>query len=1045
MATITDAPRNACNILVLSPQPFDDPRVFEALQAVYAVAVIQPPLNTLDHLERALAQYPAQVMLCDLDMSTLDPIAVMVRAMAVQPLVPLIAIAENPTVNQAVDVMRLGAGACVAKADSARLTVFIQQVLDGATRKPRQLESHDEWADIRAQFEDFLNMTGVALMSVSVVSRRLLFVSEQFEAIFGYPAQRFVEDPHFYKSVVHPDDLERAMIAQQTALREGMVEFEHRVVHPNGNVRWVLRRVWVNYDVQGRPIRVNDYARDITKRKLAENSLLQNEQRLRSLFSNIEDVIWSANYPELHIQYLNTAARTLYGYEEREFYADLGLWVKVVHPDDQARVLALYDQLLSTGAHSTEYRIIRADGSVRWVQDRAWTVKDKQGLITHLEGIITDITERKEAEEAVRQSETRLRGLIGSQTSYMVRTDLEGHHTYGNQKFADDFGWLYPNGLFGGYALDSICAHHHERTRATVEACIMQPGKIIKVELDKPRADGGIRTTLWEFVCLTDSEGNPQEMQCMGIDISDRKQAELALQEANAQLEQRVRQRTLELEHIKDRLEAILNHSGDGIVLLHVTDGIQQGNDAFHTMFGTDSQSCFRQPLQTFFELDDRDRITETLAEVLTMGQTRQLIARACCQNGGYRTFEMSIAPVNRADKTVQHLVCILRDVTERQQMQDRLLASEERYRLTVTAMSEGLLVWDEHKTILFCNEAAERITGLSIAQMTLITPIDPRWHMTYADGTRASTEIFAKIMHQVQTEQDSNIVVNIHKPDGTSTWVLVHSRMLLADENQLLTIITTFTDITDIKNAEQVLQAALEKEKELGNLKSRFVSMASHEFRTPLAAILATTETLGIYRARMTDAQIDARLDKIRVQVRHMKAVMDDVLQLARVQADRMDFHPALGDVKALCREIAEDFEAQAEYQGRIVTDCPLQAVEASFDARLMRSVIGNVLHNALKYSAPSQPVYIRLTDDGERITLVIADNGIGIPPQDLKHLFDPFHRAANVGTISGTGLGLSIAKNAVDAHHGTIQVQSEVNRGTTVTITLPKGFVEG
>jgi signal transduction histidine kinase len=124
---------------------------------------------------------------------------------------------------------------------------------------------------------------------------------------------------------------------------------------------------------------------------------------------------------------------------------------------------------------------------------------------------------------------------------------------------------------------------------------------------------------------------------------------------------------------------------------------------------------------------------------------------------------------------------------------------------------------------------------------------------------------------------------------------------------------------------------------------------------------------------------------------------------------------------------------------------DCPLQTVEASFDMRLMRSVIGNVLHNALKYSASSQPVHIRLTDDGQRITLVIADNGIGIPPQDLKHLFDPFHRAANVGTISGTGLGLSIAKHAVDAHHGTIQVQSEVNRGTTVTVTLPKGFVEG
>jgi signal transduction histidine kinase len=236
------------------------------------------------------------------------------------------------------------------------------------------------------------------------------------------------------------------------------------------------------------------------------------------------------------------------------------------------------------------------------------------------------------------------------------------------------------------------------------------------------------------------------------------------------------------------------------------------------------------------------------------------------------------------------------------------------------------------------------------------------------------------------------------------------------------------------------MLKLALAQEKELGELKSRFVSMASHEFRTPLTAILATTETLTFYREKMNAAQIDSRLDKIRQQVVHMKNIMEDVLQLARIQAGRVEFSPTQGELAQLCQEIIEEYESQAPNRGRIVYTCQTPGVLTDFDTRLMRQVISNLISNALKYSPPEQTVQVDLLQNDAQVVLQVTDRGIGIPAADLPRLFEPFHRAANVGVISGTGLGLSITKQAVDLHSGTITVTSQVDVGTTFTVSLPQ-----
>lgn len=251
---------------------------------------------------------------------------------------------------------------------------------------------------------------------------------------------------------------------------------------------------------------------------------------------------------------------------------------------------------------------------------------------------------------------------------------------------------------------------------------------------------------------------------------------------------------------------------------------------------------------------------------------------------------------------------------------------------------------------------------------------------------------------------------------------------------------LTTLLSVNqELQNSQVQLRQAYEREKELSELKSRFVSMASHEFRTPLTTILLSTETLLTYRRKLTDTQIEQRLSKIQEQVEYLKGITEDVLQLTKFQARRLEFRPDWLDLQELCCTIISELQSQSDGMHRLQyrSDDFLPLVYA--DKRLIRQIINNLVSNAIKYSPADKPVVFKLTQTDEGVAVIVSDEGIGIPAADMKYLFEPFHRAANVGAIAGTGLGLVIAKEAVELHNGMITVTSEVNQGTTFVVKLP------
>ena len=251
--------------------------------------------------------------------------------------------------------------------------------------------------------------------------------------------------------------------------------------------------------------------------------------------------------------------------------------------------------------------------------------------------------------------------------------------------------------------------------------------------------------------------------------------------------------------------------------------------------------------------------------------------------------------------------------------------------------------------------------------------------------------------------------------------------------------VLSVGQDITERKRADEELLRALEREKELNQLKSNFVSMVSHEFRTPLEVILSSNNILDRYFDRLTPEKRAAQLRAIRKNVRRMNDLLDDVLLLGRIEAGRLDCHPVQIDLAEFCRRAVVDIESAAGVSGRILVSFHGLDSEATADETILQHILSNLLGNALKYSPAGSAVEFAVSRAEGNAEFIVRDLGCGIPEQDRESLFTAFHRGGNVGQIPGSGLGLVIVRRCVESHGGTLSYSSVEGQGTTFNIVLP------
>ncbi|MEI6047052.1 MAG: HAMP domain-containing sensor histidine kinase, partial [Chloroflexota bacterium] len=245
--------------------------------------------------------------------------------------------------------------------------------------------------------------------------------------------------------------------------------------------------------------------------------------------------------------------------------------------------------------------------------------------------------------------------------------------------------------------------------------------------------------------------------------------------------------------------------------------------------------------------------------------------------------------------------------------------------------------------------------------------------------------------------------------------------------------------DVSEKLRAKKEIQIALEKEKELSALKSSFISMASHDFRTPLTVIFSSAELLENYGDRWDDERKQKIYQRIYTSVKNITALLDEVLYITKSEAGKLDFNPAMLDLPSFCKELIEEIQLGTSADYHFELTLPPDPKQVWADQTLLRKVLTNLLTNAIKYSPPGSTVHFELAYQEEEVVMVIKDEGIGIPEEGLNHLYEVFYRATNVANIRGTGLGLVIVKKSLEAHGGKIEIESKVGTGTCCTVTIP------
>jgi two-component system, LuxR family, sensor kinase FixL len=389
------------------------------------------------------------------------------------------------------------------------------------------------------------------------------------------------------------------------------------------------------------------------------------------------------------------------------------------------------------------------------------------------------------------------------------------------------------------------------------------------------------------------------------------------------------------------------------------------------------------------------------------------------------------VVRISRFDWYTQaRLVVAHQNVTELRQAQVELAASKRRIELIVENINNGIMTIDGDGRVETANTAAARIFGYMPGELQ---------GMTLGQLITAYSGKHAKLP-RLNYETD-NELTGVRKDNSTFPIYLSLSELRL-DDGSLYTCIVKDITIRRQIEAERLerekLQVALEKERELRDLKNRFLSMMSNELRTPLASISLSYDMLKKYSAVSTPDEKDQALENIRIQVEYLADMVTDVLTLSRSEAEGLGAMLEDADLITCCRDVVEEFHFQFHRTHDIEFECTERSLRAPIDRKLLRRALTNLLSNAVKYTPTGGSVVFRLSQDGEYAMIEVSDTGIGIPPDDRMRLFEPFHRAGNASSIPGTGLGLPITRQAVELHQGTIDFITG-SEGTTFIIRLP------
>ncbi|MBD2502842.1 PAS domain S-box protein [Anabaena azotica] len=830
------------------------------------------------------------------------------------------------------------------------------------------------------------------------------YVNPKVKDILGYEPEEILGKTPF--EMMTPKEAERVMniYAPIAAAQQPYNCWENTSVHKQGHLVVLETSGVPVFDAAGKFCGYRGIDRDITVKKQVENNLYQTQQQLQTILNNCPAIIYVIDLQDRFIL-INQRYERLLNLTQAEI---IGKSIYDTWPDYFARAFALNNrQVLNSGIAIEVEEIVPQEDGLHTYFSIKFPLQDHNGVTYAICGISTDITERKLAENSL----LRFHKAMESTSDAIIFSDILDKSIYINPAFEQ----LY------GYSLEELQAHGGVRTvfqqpleRQTILDTVMK-GNSWRGEVTMRSRDGRQLKVDMRSDALKDSLGKITGIVCIHTDVTQHQQREEGLR-------------------LRDRA---IDASSNGIIIADATTPngpIIYVNPAFERMTGYSSAEVIGQNFRIFQSADIDQPGLRELSAAMQAGKACTVVLRNYRKDGSLLWNEFNISPVYDHTGQLTHYISIQTDITERKQAETALLVSQQRLQYLLTSSPAVIYTsqtFGEFGTI-FISDNVTAMTGYEAREFTE----DPSFWVSHIHPEDVAS-VFHKLAHVWERKNYKLEYRFLHK-DGKYHWIYDQGRVVQDDINNPIERVGYLIDITERKQLEDYLKVALEKEKELSELKSRFVSMTSHEFRTPLSTILSSSELLEHYRHKWTEEKQLTHLHRIQTAVKRMTEMLNDILIIGKAEAGRLEFVPKSFDIVAYCRTLVEEVQLnRTNHQVYFLSEH--EYMSCYMDDKLLGHILSNLISNAIKYSPVSSRVLVKFYCQDERAVFEVQDWGIGIPPEDITHLFESFYRAKNVGNILGTGLGLAIVKKCVDICQGEIFVSSKLGVGTVFTVNLP------
>ncbi|MDZ8107798.1 MAG: PAS domain S-box protein [Nostoc sp. DedQUE12a] len=835
--------------------------------------------------------------------------------------------------------------------------------------------------------QKFIQMWSIpeSLLLPSQSNERFKFMSEQTrdpEAFIARVKELFYEYP----------EQEACDLVE---MKDGRV-FE-RFSQPQWKVDKIIGRVWS--------------FRDITARQQVEKALSESEIKFRRIVENSNDIISLIDL-EGRISYISPNLAKLTGYDTTELegipFADF------LHPDDLPSCLDAVNRVVTTGERlEVEYRARLKDGSWQWQATNLATTNDLNGNLV-LISVARVITERKQAEKALLKSEQKFRHLFENSQFGILRSRIEdGLILDANQRLAELLGYSCVADLIGGTKFTTdFYANPSDRQRIITE--LRQKGSLNNFELQFNRCDGKQHWGL--FSLRLNLEDNC--LEAVVADINDRKQAEEALRRS----EQKYRN--------------IFENFQVGIARIRLEDGLfLEANQRQAEILGYSSATdLIGKQFTTEFYANPNDR-QQLLAEMAQQGEVRNFELQLCRRDKSLGWGLLSLRR-NAEDDCID---AVITDISDRKLVEESLRQSEARFRALYESTSIAVML-QENGIPLDCNRAAQELFGYSRQEFLQKHPSE--FSPPFQPNGQTSASL-AREKIAIAYEQGRHRFEWVHRrADGTDfpaeVWLTVFK---LGDRTLIQGVVQ---DLTERKQVEATLRIAKETAETANRSKSAFLANMSHELRTPLNAILGFAQLME-RDTTLSKRQRDS-LATINRSGEHLLNLINDVLEMSKIEAGRIVLNPTSFDLHRLLQEMQQMFQVRAKDKNLSLSFelAPDLHQYIFTDENKLRQVLINLLGNAIKFTNTGKvTLRVKPTKDHPEnslpnlqslITFEIEDTGLGIPNEELDNLFQPFVQTTSARQVrEGTGLGLTISRQFVQLMGGDIRVQSVVGRGST------------